>query len=293
MDDMFDDLMDMYEDDVKIDRTNIQRAPFGMPGGKHKSLSRLMPHLPYREKWVDLFTGTGIVSLNRRHSKKLNVMNDRYSGITNFYRCIQDPVKREALVTWLECTCASREMFYLARAEWCKETDDVVRAAKWYYMMRSSVIGKGAAFARATNSRFSNVLHSSLKLFGAIHEHIKEKFIVENLDFEQCHKDYDSPDTVFYLDSPYIGTDPGIYEHKWTRDDTQRLLNTVGRSKGFCAVSGYADEQIDGAGFWDQRHVWEVSVNAEVRSFLPENFKAGLEHVQKVDTVQEVLWIKE
>lgn len=290
---MVDDLLDMFDDSVRVDRTNVLRAPFGMPGAKNRSLKHLLQHLPYRDKWIDLFGGTGVVSWNRAHSKQLNVYNDRYSGVTNFYRCLQDAAKKKALCEFLEFTCASRELFYKAKMEWAAEQDDVTRAAKWYYMMRQSVIGKGAAFARTTNSRYMNPLPGSLELFHEIHNHIKTYYLIENLDFEQCHSDFDSQNSVFYADSPYIGTDPGIYEHKWTRNDTERLLATAGRSKGFFALSGYADAQINNCSFWTDRHTWEVNVTSEVRAFLPENFREGKENVQKVDKVMEVLWIKE
>jgi DNA adenine methylase len=290
-DELLNDLLGLAPVDEKVDRTQIERAPFGWVGGKSRSIREIIPHLPYRYKWVDHFLGSGIVTLNRKESE-LEICNDRFSGITSFYRVLKDKTRYKELLDYLYTTIHSREEFYHCRDTWCTEIDDVTRAAKWYYMVFHSVISKGQAFARATNSKVSNVISRNLELFPAVHQRIA-KIQFENLDFETCFNDFDDHRTVHYFDPPYIGTDPGIYKHSWTDDDLMRLLNCIARAKGFCALSGYPNATIDNYLKWDHVHTWKVPVHAEVQAFTKENNKAHLKNVQEIDYAVECLWIKE
>jgi len=288
-----DDLLDFHNETYvpeKPDRQIIIRAPFSIPGSKTRSIEHLKI-IPYRKKWIDVFTGSGVVTFNRVPST-LEVMNDRYGGIVAFYRCLKDRNKYHLLKDWLEATVHSREDFYHCRNTWCSETDDVIRAAKWYYMIRTSVIGKGDCFARQTNSTPQFPVRSSLKLLTAIHLRLIN-VIIENLDFETCINDFHSNDCVTYLDPPYIGTDPSVYETKWTRDDLSRLLKCIANGQGYFALSGYPDEQIDAETFWTNKISWQVCANSEVKAFLGENGKKHLQNVQEVDYATECLWIKD
>lgn len=288
------ELLDLFDETYEepADRQSIVRAPFGIPGTKTRSISYLKKHIPVRNKWVDCFCGSGIVTFNRAVSPILEVMNDRYGGIVAFYRCLQDANKWQQMRDWLENAQTSREEFYNHKLTWCSETDDVIRAAKWFYMLRASVIGKGDCFARTTNSKHGFPVAASIKGFFPIHVRLK-KVLIENLDFETCTKDFDSVDCVQYFDPPYVGTDPGVYDTKWTRDDLSRLLRTIGNSHSFCAMSGYDDNQISSESFWTDKITWEMPANAEVKAFLSENYKEKHKNVQNVDYVTECLWIKE
>ena len=271
-------LLELEEPVHEIDRQTIIRAPFAQPGGKNLSIKYLMQYLPYRNKWIDHFCGSGVVTLNRKPSS-LEVMNDRYGGIIAFYRCLRDETKLKALIDWLDTTVHSREEFYTCRDTWCIETDDIVRAAKWYYMIRYSVLGKGHAFGRSLKTVPITNIRDQLEHFPKIHARIRYVQI-ENLDFETCFRDFDSEDTVHYFDPPYIGTDPGVYEHKWNRNDLARLIKCCHDSKGFVALSGYDDSQIQQESFWTRRESWPVKMKS---------------NIEDKNTVRrtECLWIKE
>jgi DNA adenine methylase len=294
-DDLESMLLGIHDDhhEEKADRQDIQRAPFGYLGSKFKSIHQLKKHLPYSAKWVDHFTGSGIVTLNRQESE-LEVMNDRYSGIVAFYRCLQDKTKLKALLDRLNLAPqSSREEFYYCKNTWCDEIDDVERAAKWFYMVRLSVMGKGHCFGRQVNPPVGFPLAGSLELFWPIHYRLR-RVIIENLDFETCFKDYDSENCVHYCDPPYIGTDPGIYAgSSWTRDDLARLLRCCEKARGFVALSGYADEQIDACTFWSKRVTWKIASMAETNAFSEENNKAQYRDIKQKTEVEEVLWIKD
>jgi DNA adenine methylase len=272
----------------KADRTKIVRAPFRMAGSKYFSLKELLPRLPVKAKWCDHFGGTGIVTLNRPKSYKLEVFNDRYSGVIAFYRCLKDKDKWKEMLAWLSNTLYSREEFQWCRDTWVTEHDDVIRAAKWLYCTANSVVGKRVAWARATDSQAATAMafQSMLEFFPKYHERFKNVQI-ENLDYDQCARDYDSLDTVHYFDPPYVNTDQQLYEgSSWTRDDQRRLVGLIGNLQGFCALSGYYDEETDKAIKWDYRHSWKVAMKSEIddEGKSQDGFKG--------EQITEYLWIK-
>lgn len=282
-DDLFADLMDMHEDNDKVDRSDIQRAPFPYVGGKTESIKHLRKILPYRHTWCDHFVGSGVVTLNRNPSK-LEIINDRYTGIVSFYRCLRDPVKMQALIQWLELTCPSREEFTDARDTWCEETDDVTRAAKWYYMTRCSISAAGRSWARGTNTQYIPQLHKSLELFYPVHHRLKT-VQVENLDAEVCAKEYDQHDCVHYFDPPYLNADCSAYltPEKWTYDKLDSLLRVISNLKGYVAFSHYQDPHIDKCSFWTHKYSWPVATTS----------RANNVGVQAKGTATECLWVKE
>ena len=65
-------------------------SPFKYVGGKASKLDFILPHLPYREGFLELFGGSGAVLINRSISpvEHYNDADDRASA---FFRCLQNP----------------------------------------------------------------------------------------------------------------------------------------------------------------------------------------------------------
>lgn len=293
---MSDELFNLFsemgaDDHQETKRTVITKAPFPWVGGKCNSLEYLLPHiLPrLRGRWIDVFGGSGIVSLNVP-KQELMVLNDAYSGVMDFYKVLQSN-RWEELRIYLSTLMPplSREQWLLARREWCTETDTVVRAAKWFYMFRNSVIGKGQSFGRATDSASPMMLSKALRTFEPIHLML-QNFQLENLDFRTCIRDYDSERAVFYIDAPYLGTDPGIYSGKWNLKDLQDLLRLIGDLKGTVLFSHYPDLLVEKQTFWTGRIEWKSPIHSNVTAFDLNNYR--VEEGYRKESAVEVLWIK-
>lgn len=270
-------------------RESYIRAPFGYPGGKSRSFDKILPFLPYRKTFVEVFGGSGVIILNRKKSM-LDVYNDRYGGVVAFYRCIRDPRKLAFLIQRLELTVHAREEFI-----WCKQTweaceDDVERAARWYYMIMTSFGAKSHAFARAINGKAPLKVHEHLPLFYPVHERFKN-IQVENQDWKQCVNDYASVDTVFYHDPPYLFTDSGIYDIKMDMTAHRRLLDTIKITPGFHALSGY-DNDLYSQYDWDSVHEWSVNVTIDSFAETESNNRTGTVKSGR-ETAKETLWIKD
>ena len=277
-------LLDMFEDDDHHDgeRMTYAKAPFSWLGAKGESLPNILPLVSrlLQSKWVDVFGGSGVVSLNVRDCDTM-IYNDRYSGVTDFYKVLQSKDYTK-LIDLLECMPPlSREQWLTCKQEWCDEEDHVTRAAKWYYVYRCSVLGLGKSFARATNTKIRPTLPQSLELFHAIHHRMKT-FVIENLDFRTCIRDFMSHDALFYLDPPYVNTDQGGYKCRFKESDLRDLLRMIENNPGTYILSGYDNPMIDQCDFWTERYEWRVGVTANLGVVTPTT-----------NRTKEFLWIKE
>lgn len=287
-----DDLMALYNEhmDTSSDvRENFKNIPFSYPGTKKDSLANILPRLPYLKVFVDVFAGSGVVTLNRKESP-LDVYNDRHSGVTAFFRVVRDNQLREQLIERIGLTVHGREEFIWSKS-WPLVEDPVERAARWFTCVQSSFVGRGQYFGRVLKGQGNmwRKIQENLDLF----QDIAQRFLrvqIENLDWRHCLKDYDSYDTVFYIDPPYW--EHNIYEHKMTKEDHREMLDRIFQCKGFVAVSGYENALYDSYD-WDGVVKWEVYDKMTTQAFSETSCVHGHEsHVERgIQT--EYLFIKE
>lgn len=289
--DIFNMLMQLENNSSETTKDKILRAPFVYPGGKSRSILQILPHLPYTRCYVEPFGGSAAVML-ARSSSPIEVFNDRYAGVTSFYRCIRDYNKMNQMCEWLENTVHSREEFVWCRDTWANVEDDVERACRWYYMIQTSFGGLGRNFGRATKAKTctSNKRYKNLKHFSEIQNRFRD-VQVENQNWVDCVHDYDALDTVFYMDPPYLSAYTGTYQHEMSYDEHKLLLDTVFSLDGFIAISGYSNELYERYK-WDARYEWEVFISAKSLAYSGNNGKTHLEGVETRGKQTEVLWIK-
>lgn len=237
-------------------REDYKRMPFSYPGSKSESLKEILPRLPYLNTFVDVFGGSGVVTLNRRASN-LDVFNDRFSGVTAFFRVVRDAAKRQQLVERIALSPHGREEFIWSKQTWKDHDDDLERAARWYVSVQSSFAGRGLYFGRVVKGKGNmwRKIQENLDLF----EDIAQRFLtiqIENLDWRHCLSDYDTPLTVYYLDPPYFGHN--IYEFGMSKADHLEMCERIFKCHGFVALSGY-DTEIYKNFPWDSIHSWSVS----------------------------------
>ena len=284
------DLMnDMNDFDDKVSsRVEYIKSGFCWPGSKQKSLSNILDKLPIRNGFIEVFGGSGAVTLNRPVSK-FQVFNDANSGVVAFFRTIRDPEKLERFIDFINLTPHAREEFCDFKRDWVDELDDVIKACKFYYCAQTSFHGEMRVFGR-TRSGLSNTikkLQNKIELLPVI----ADKFLsiqIENLDWRVCLKDFDNKDAVFYLDPPYV--DKNCYKHKMSHEDHHEMCRRIMQMDGFVALSGY-DNDIYGEYDWDHIYSWEVKENYTDQMFNTdrENKMKG----QSRGVGHEHLWIKE
>lgn len=273
-------------------REEAIRCPFPYPGAKSRSIKNILPHLPYREVYCEPFGGSGAVMLTR-NSSPLEIFNDRYSGVTCFYRVIRDKEKMNAMMDRLHLCLHSREEFIWCRDTWRDCEDEIERAARWYYCVMTSFGAQARNFGRCLRGKaqIGPKIKNNLRFFPEVHQRMMDVQI-ENQDWRPILKDFDQFGMVWYLDPPYFKTTKGMYECEMPDDDHRELLERIWMLKGFVAISGY-DNDLYNKYAWDKKFTWTVHVTTLGQGFTETNNLAGHEaHLVRGDA-KECLWIKE
>lgn len=262
-------------------------APFGWPGAKTRSLKQLLELVPQGECYCEPFGGSAALLLARPKAR-FEVYNDRYSGITAFWRCIEDDELSVQLRERLETTLYSKEYWEFCNTTWHNVGDIVERAARWFYMTKYSFSqlgrnwGRGLLPATSSAGKLLNVLPD----FPALHDRLKGVQI-ENTSWEDIFDAYDQKGMVFYVDPPYTDTPGSTYKHVMSLADHSRLLERIFECQGVVALSGHSHPMIEDKP-WNSRHEWDIKS-------LMEPMADGANNKEKHITRgrdQEVLWIK-
>lgn len=192
----------MEQNTRKREYLNIPKvAPFAWVGGKSKLANRIIEEFPEHERYCEVFGGALNV-FYRKPRSKIEVVNDVNSELVNLHLHIQK--KPQTLSAYLNHMLISRELFYKIKSQALHPTNNIQRAAYYYYMLSLSFGSKGEHFAmpRGAKPRMKNIYRDfhvwSRRLKGVC---------IENMDFEKIIEMYDHPQTLFYFDPPYIGTE--------------------------------------------------------------------------------------
>jgi DNA adenine methylase len=96
-------------------------------------------------------------------------------------------------------------------------------------------------------------------------EHFLKITDVENMDFADVIKKYDSPSTYIYLDPPYWKTENYYSNHDFDREDHERLANVLHGVKGKFSLS-YYDFELLNEWFPKDQYTWAKKEFAKAAS---------------------------
>lgn len=222
------------------------------PGGKGNLLGDLLPLIPYDEVFVDVFGGGGSVLLNR-HSSPTEVYNDLDGNLVNLFRVMQHPQHCVELERRLRSTLYSKAEFVKAiaiiRGD-AAPSDDIERAWAMFVNMNQSVVGRvirtqgnwaRAAISVSGESAVIAGWKSIIRRMPQIYDRLS-KVMVEDRDALECVQYWDGPDTVLYVDPPYVHdtrVESTYYAHEMTDEQHELLIAALIAAQGQVVVSGY------------------------------------------------------
>lgn len=231
---------------------------FGWYGGKFSHLDFILPNLPEDAyHFCDVFGGSAAVIINRAPAP-VETYNDIDSELVNFFATLRDPESSDTLIQAIGLTPFSREELYRA-CEPTDGTDPIERARKFYVRARQTRTGLAQ---KSTEGRWAHcVLTSRAGMSGAVSrwlgsvEGLSEivqrllRIQIENAPSLEVLKRYDSPETLFYLDPPYVHDsrrDVNAYAGEMSDEDHVEMTEALCRIKGRFALSGYRNPIYDG-----------------------------------------------
>jgi DNA adenine methylase len=216
-----------------------KKAAFGWVGGKSLLADRIISEFPEHKSYVEVFGGA-LNILYRKERVKVEVVNDIYAELINLHLAIKH--RPQSLQQYLNRMLISREIFYKLLKKQLLPRNDIERAAFYYYRLQLSFGAKGGNFAIHKKHRSPKNIYRSFKVW---HDRLKG-VCIENMDFQKLLESYDTEETLFYLDPPYVGTESyyeGSKQGNFTIVEHERLANALYKVKGKFALS-YNDCEV-------------------------------------------------
>lgn len=230
------------------------RPPFKWYGAKWRFMPRLIPLFPDHKLYVSVFGGSG-ADILRKEPSDAEVYNDLNGNLSNFFGVLQNEAQLEQLQRRLARTPYSREQF-----EDCLEIiqpgrgDSVERA--WAFVTAANQIRNGLDPGIALPSWWSNSVDQRRLKWLLLPEHLQivadriRLAVVENKPWQDILRakgqgGYDSSDTFFFLDPPYVSETRDAasrrrYDLEMTEADHERLLKSLQIIKGKAMICGYS-----------------------------------------------------
>jgi len=222
------------------------RSPLNWYGGKSRMANKILEFIPEHKIYVEVFGGAAWLLFAKKPSP-VEVYNDIDYNLVNFFRVLKDPEKFEKFYRKVALTPYSR-----AEHKYCADTyelvnDEIERAYRFFVAVRqgfSGHLGAGWSFNVTALSRGKAI--SVSRWLRTINElpAIASRLLnvqIECYDWRKILDIYDTEETFFYLDPPYIKSLRSKHRYKYELEDSdhielvERLLNI----KGMAILSGY------------------------------------------------------
>lgn len=233
--------------------SEVTRPPLRYHGGKFRLAPWIIPHIPEHRIYVEAFGGAAGVLLRKSRSH-IEVYNDLDSQVVNLFQILRNDDQANRLYRQIDLTPFSRDEFIQSY----KPSPDPIEAARRFIVRcffghgtssinpkhsngyRSCDVKAGKSYAREWTGVSDALAASADRLRGVT---------IENLDFRKLIPKFDTPETFFYLDPPYVmGTRNAGgkgYVHELS-DECHRQLSWIAHGiKGKVAISGYPSGLYD------------------------------------------------
>lgn len=228
------------------------RAPVQWFGGKGNLRARILPLIPQTQVYVEPYGGAGSVLFGKEPTP-VEVFNDLNSDLVGLFRVLQNPRRFRALKHRIEHTLYSREEFVTALNILADpEMKPVERAWAFFTAQNQGFGGKarsagdwGRVFSARNRIGMAETTHRWLKRLAHLpdwHQRLA-RVQIDNRCALEVIRYWDSPETSFYLDPPYVAdtrTGCGGYAHE--ADDAHHcaLVDALLGIKGAAVLSAYA-----------------------------------------------------
>lgn len=238
-------------------------TPLSWYGGKFymvKPILKVLADLPH-QTYVEVFGGAGHLVFAKTPSP-IDVYNDLNEGLYNFFKVLRE--QPDELHKALSLTPYSRQEFQNC-GNWHLVTDPVEKARQFFVATQASygVKGHRAGWSwvktesnRGMAARVSKWLFAiDTKLPQAVGR--ARQLQVENLDFAELITKYDTPNTLFYCDPPYLPktrTAKKVYDHEMPYEEHVRLVEVLKGIRGKAILSGYNNVLYDTLG-WEKKSI--------------------------------------
>lgn len=230
---------------------SIKRPALRYHGSKFRLAPWIVSFFPDHTMYVEPCGGGGGVMLRKERSK-LEIYNDVDSDVVNLFRVLRDPTTRNRLALALTLTPFSHEEYHDCFAP---EEEPVERARRLVARSFFGFASHSHNIANVTNGFRTARTEDNKRVKSYTAEWIgvpeallavAERFqsvTIEALDIFTLIPKYDGPDTLFYVDPPYVRETRDDrskgYAHEFTEHDHRKLAFILHACKAKIVLSGY------------------------------------------------------
>jgi DNA adenine methylase len=228
---------------------------FGWYGGKYSHLDFILPNLPEdAEHFCDVFGGSAAVIINRKPAP-VETYNDLDSELVNFFKVLRENC--EDLIKLISLTPFSREELIKA-CQYELNLSEIERARRFYVRARQTRTGLAQT---SSEGRWAHcVLTSRAGMAGAVSRWLGaidglpeivqrlQRIQIENAPALEVIERYDTKETLFYLDPPYVHDSRGdikAYGNEMSDLEHIELASLLHSIKGKAVISGYRTPLYD------------------------------------------------
>ena len=235
------------------------KALFSWPGGKSRLLKSLCARIPAHALYVEVFSGSAKL-LFAKEPSKAEVINDLNGDVANFFRVVKH--RPAELAEALEHDLVHPERFRELRAA-ASPAGEMERALRFAYLTWYSYGAKGEHFAagnlkellRGMRRRPIEVVRETLDNGAKRLQQVR----IEQRDYADILTRFDSEETFFYLDPPYVHFgNNGRYE-ALSAERREELFGILARLKGSFILSFDDCQEIRDLGAKHGFQIEEVS----------------------------------
>jgi len=191
-------------------------------GGKQQLTGRLLALCPPHRCYVELFGGMASLLLNKPAVKAevYNDLDDRLVSLFGVVKYHAEELRRE-----LDGLLVARKTFEIFRDQ--PGLTEIQQAARFLYRQAIGYGGMGASFApgRGRKPSAEAIWRRAQQVSARL-----SSVTIESLDFEVCIERYDGPETFFFADPPYWGSEP--YAVPFSERDQRMLADRLHGIKG-------------------------------------------------------------
>jgi DNA adenine methylase len=262
------------------------RSPIAWYGGKTKMAKSIVSQFPPHTTFVDVFGGSAAILLAKEPSP-VEVYNDIHSGLVTLFRVLRDPELFPQFEWLCQLTLYSREEMEHCRASWQTESDQVTKAWMFFVATRQGFVGSGAwayGVVPDKSGKNQNVQRwlNAIDRLAAVCQRLST-VQVEQAAWARVLDRYDTPDTLFYCDPPYVPdtrVSKNDYLHEMDEAAHTALVEKLLTIRGKAVLSGYDHALYAplGRAGWDTRYA--------VRRSIAANYKTSKGRTTRT----EVLW---
>lgn len=254
------------------------KQPVKWHGGKHYLASKIVALMPPHVHYVEPYAGGLSVLLAKNPEGVSEVVNDLNLQLSNFWKVLQGGALFAEFLRVMEAVPFS-EVEYRGRMpdDDLVSVDPVGCAAAFFVRCRQSLAGRMKPFTGITKTRTRRGMNNEVSAWLSAVDGLPEvharlrRVLILNRDALDVIRGQDGPDTLFYLDPPYLHETRATtadYAHEMTTEQHRQLLEviTAPSIRGKVMLSGYRSELYDGwLGDW-HRHEFDLPNHASGRT---------------------------